>query len=104
MLADGKKRNNKGIFCIQWKCIQNPENPRKNVRIRSYSVRIQENTDQNNSEYGHFLRIATLKLLGLRIPLHEKCLCLSVCLSLSLCLYLSLSLSLSLSFSLSVSL
>ena len=32
----------------------------KSVRIRSdsgpYSVRIRENTDQNNSEYGHFLR------------------------------------------------
>ena len=28
----------------------------KSVRIRSYSVRMQENTDQNNSEYGHFLR------------------------------------------------
>ena len=24
--------------------------------ISPYSVRIQENTDQNNSEYGHFLR------------------------------------------------
>ena len=32
----------------------------ESVRIRSYSgpylVRMQENTDQNNSEYGHFLR------------------------------------------------
>ena len=32
----------------------------KSVRIRSYSgpyaVRMQENTDENNSEYGHFLR------------------------------------------------
>ena len=32
----------------------------KNVRIRtysgSYSVRMRENTDQNNSEYGHLLR------------------------------------------------
>ena len=32
----------------------------KSVRIRSYSgpflVRMQENTDQNNSEYGHFSR------------------------------------------------
>ena len=26
------------------------------LRIRSYSVRMRENTDQNNSEYGHFLR------------------------------------------------
>ena len=28
----------------------------KSVRIRSYSVRMRENADQNNSEYGHFLR------------------------------------------------
>ena len=32
----------------------------KSVRIRSYSgpysVRMRKNTDQNNSEYGHFLR------------------------------------------------
>ena len=26
------------------------------VRIFSYSVRMRENTDQNNSEYGHFSR------------------------------------------------
>ena len=34
----------------------------KSVRIRSYSgpysVQMQENTDQNNSEYGHFSRRA----------------------------------------------
>ena len=29
----------------------------KSVRSRSYSVQMQENTDQNNSEYGDFLRI-----------------------------------------------
>ena len=36
------------------------QNCPKSVRIRSYSgpysVWMQENTDQNNSEYGHFLR------------------------------------------------
>ena len=26
------------------------------LRISPYSVRMQENADQNNSEYGHFLR------------------------------------------------
>ena len=26
------------------------------VRISPYSVRMRENADQNNSEYGHFLR------------------------------------------------
>ena len=28
------------------------------LRISRYSVRIRENTDQNNSKYGHFLRNA----------------------------------------------
>ena len=28
----------------------------KSVRIQSYSVRMRENADQNNSESGHFLR------------------------------------------------
>ena len=28
----------------------------KSVCIWSYSVRMRENADQNNSEYGHFLR------------------------------------------------
>ena len=27
----------------------------KNVRIRSYSVQMRENTDQNNTKYGHLL-------------------------------------------------
>ena len=35
----------------------------KTVHIRSYSgpysVRMRQNTDQNNSEYGHFLRSST---------------------------------------------
>ena len=30
----------------------------KSVRIRSYSVRMRENVEQNNFEYGHFLRSA----------------------------------------------
>ena len=29
------------------------------LRISPYSVRLRENTDQNNSEYGHFLRSDT---------------------------------------------
>ena len=36
---------------------------RRGIRIRSYSgrysVQIQENTDPNNSEYGHFSRIVS---------------------------------------------
>ena len=39
----------------------------KSVRIRSYSgsysVRMRENTDQNNSEYGHLLRSAARTML-----------------------------------------
>ena len=31
------------------------------LRISSYSVQMRENTDQNNSEYGHFLRSARFK-------------------------------------------
>ena len=40
----------------------------KSVRMRSYSgpysVRMRENTDQNNSEYGHFSRSAGLYMIG----------------------------------------
>ena len=32
------------------------------ILISPYSVRMRENTDQNNSEYGHFLRSAMSKL------------------------------------------
>ena len=32
-----------------WHCV-------KSFRIRSYSVRMRENADQNNYEYGHFSR------------------------------------------------
>ena len=39
----------------------------KSIRIRSYSgqysVPIRESTDQNNFEYGHFLRIKSLSVL-----------------------------------------
>ena len=42
----------------------------KSVRTRSYSgpysVRMQENTDQNNSEYGHFSRCGGYKFLQLK--------------------------------------
>ena len=31
------------------------------LRISPYSVRMRENTDQNNSEYGHFLRSADME-------------------------------------------
>ena len=32
---------------------------RELIRISPYSVRMQENADQNNSKYGHFLRRET---------------------------------------------
>ena len=34
------------------------------LRVPTYSVRIPENTDQNNSEYGHFLRSLVMQLLS----------------------------------------
>ena len=47
----------------------------KSVRIRSYSVRMRENADQNNSEYGHFLRsvgrnwtLTPIYNLSIRLP------------------------------------
>ena len=33
------------------------------LRISPYSVRMRENMDENNSEYGHFSRSAILKML-----------------------------------------
>ena len=42
----------------------------KSVRTRScsgpYSVRMRENKDQNNSEYGHFSRSGSYKFLQLK--------------------------------------
>ena len=39
--------------------------------ISPYSVRIRENTDQNNSEYVHFLRSVSRKLKALMLILHD---------------------------------
>ena len=36
--------------------VQNTLTAYKSVRISSYSNRMRENTDQSNSEYGHFSR------------------------------------------------
>ena len=48
----------------------------KSVRIRSYSgpysVRIQENTDQNNSENGHFTQCTITPSYGIFPPLIQK--------------------------------
>ena len=62
-----------------------------------YSVQMRENTDQKNSEYGHFSRSAKSYYLSL-------CLTLSLSLSVFVSFFLSLSLSLSLSVSLILSL
>ena len=43
---------------------------RLNTRISLYSVRMLENTDQNNSEYGHFLRSVMLLYVN-RFLLHS---------------------------------
>ena len=36
----------------------------KILRISPHSVRMQENADQNNPEYGHFLRSTTYRLFS----------------------------------------
>ena len=58
-----KNLNNRKKHCV------------KNVRIRSYSgpntdnsVRMRENTNQNNSEYGHFSRSDNWKNTSLMLP------------------------------------
>ena len=33
------------------------------IRLSPYLVQMRENTEQNNSEYGHFLRSVSLRLL-----------------------------------------
>ena len=44
----------------------------KSVLIRSYSVRMRENVDQNNSEYRHFLRSDSI--MQLHIAIEKSCL------------------------------
>ena len=48
----------------------------KSVRVQSYSVRIWESTDQNNSEYEHFLRSASnngpLNVENLTLPVFSS--------------------------------
>ena len=39
----------------------------KSLSISPYSVRMQENTDQTNSEYGHFLRSVCFQKTPLQI-------------------------------------
>ena len=42
------------------------------LSISPYSVRMRENADQNNSEYGHFLRIDALQYEILRVTVSFK--------------------------------
>ena len=42
-------------------------------RISPYSVRMRENTDQNNSEYGHFLRSNNFMQCADDSTLHQSC-------------------------------
>ena len=49
----------------------------RSVRIRSYSVRMRENAEQNNSEYGHFSRsfqvfIVTILMVLKKESIHFK--------------------------------
>ena len=43
----------------------------KSVRIWSYSIRMWENADQNNSEYGHFSRSVSYEYDGCTIGLEK---------------------------------
>ena len=56
---------------LLWRvCVPDSFTGQKSVRIRSYSgpysVRMRENTDQDNSEHGHFSRSDSQKLLLLQ--------------------------------------
>ena len=42
---------------------------RKIASITSYSVQMRENTDQKNSEYGHFSCSNSIKTISKRLPL-----------------------------------
>ena len=47
--------------CLSFNIITSKQHCVKSVRVRSislYSVRMRENTDQSNTEYGHFSRSA----------------------------------------------
>ena len=42
------------------------------LRISPYSVQMRENVDQNNSEYGHFLRSDVLKQSPRPVSINSK--------------------------------
>ena len=51
------------IHCVKSVCIRSYSGPReirRDTEYLSYSVRMRENADENNSEYGHFLRSGIL--------------------------------------------
>ena len=49
-----------------------PSEYKEILRISPYSVQMQENTDQKNSEYGHFLRSAGNSYSGKLVKLAKK--------------------------------
>ena len=63
-------------FCVSSYHMCSPPNVffRRILRISPYSVRMRENTDQNNSEYGHLLRsVLFLKISRLsELPIDES--------------------------------
>ena len=54
LLQLGEKRPYSEVFLSVFSRIQTEQG--EVIRISTYSVRMQENVDQNNSEYGQFLR------------------------------------------------
>ena len=60
------------MHCVKSVCIRSysgPYFPALGLNTEKYSVRVRENTDQNNSKYWHFLRSDGLWLEAIAVPL-----------------------------------
>ena len=51
---------------LQYNCINCVKSVRLQSYSGSYSVRMRKNAEQNNSEYGHFLRSVTIAFYNLK--------------------------------------
>ena len=58
--------------CVKSVRIRSYSGPHFLLRISPYSVQIRENADQNNSEYGHFLRSESFHIFSEKDQLHFK--------------------------------
>ena len=56
-----------------WHCVKSVRNRSySGPSISPYSIRMRENTDQNNSEYGHFLRSMILPAILFYLEIYSK--------------------------------